>query len=76
MSDLVHKVETLEGRLHAIEVSQARSENDRQHMDARFDRIERQIEKQQGNISRLVWLLIIGIATAVLNFIVRGGLAA
>lgn len=66
---LGREIEAIQRRVHALEISNASSEADRRHFDKRFDKLE-------SNLSRLGWLVLGGLAAALVKFIAEGGLNA
>jgi len=59
----------------AMETERAVSEEKRKFMEARFNQIDRRLEKIDGHISRLVWLIIATIIGASMSFVMSGGTA-
>lgn len=45
-----------------------------QHVDIRFDRIEKGLNEIKGYMLKVVWVIIVGILAAFVTFMVRGGL--
>ncbi|MFK7938059.1 MAG: hypothetical protein AB8B82_01675 [Roseovarius sp.] len=60
----------------AMETERAVSEEKRKFMEARFNHIDRRLEKIEGHISRLVWLIIATIIGASMSFVMSGGMVA
>ena len=58
----------------AMETERAVSEEKRKFMEARFNQIDRRLEKIDGHISRLVWLIIAAIMGAGMSFVMSGGM--
>lgn len=58
----------------AMETERAVSEEKRKFMEARFNHIDRRLEKIEGHIARLVWLIIAAIMGAGMSFVMSGGL--
>ena len=72
-----------ERRLTSLELSVAASETDRavsdeklKFMNARFDQIDRRLEKIDGHISRLVWMIIAAMVGGFVSFLMKGGTIA
>lgn len=59
----------------AMETERAVSEEKRKFMEARFSHIDRRLEKIEGHISRLVWLIIAAIMGAGMSFVLSGGVS-
>lgn len=80
---LEQRLDGQDHRLQALEVwksSQdmhlaARTERDK-YLDKRFDRIEASQNEIKGYLLKIVWVIIIGVLSAVLTFVIRGGLSA
>lgn len=70
--ELHRRIAQLEDWRREIEISRAREDENRKHMDARFDRLE-------GRINSAIWwfLTTVGgtVLAAVVAFVVNGGLA-
>lgn len=60
----------------AMETERAVSEEKRKFMDARFTHIDRRLEKIEGHIGRLVWLIIAAIMGAGMSFVMSGGMVS
>lgn len=60
----------------AMETERAVSEEKRKFMEVRFDHIDRRLEKIDGHISRLVWLLIAAIVGAGMSFVMSGAMVS
>ena len=78
LSRIEGDIQSLSTRLQAVEINQATSENDRVHMDRRFDALDKKVDEefreQRANTKRLIWLIVGLIVSAVFTFIVEGGL--
>ena len=78
LSRIEGDIQSLSTRLQAVEINQATSENDRVHMDRRFDALDKKVDEefreQRANTKRLIWLIVGLIVSAVFTFIVDGGL--
>ena len=58
----------------AMETERAVSEEKRKFMEARFNQIDQRLEKIDGHVSRLVWLIIAAIVGAAMSFVMSGGI--
>lgn len=67
------RLNSLELSVAAIETDRAVSEEKLKFMNARFDQIDRRLEKIDGHISRLVWLIIAAIVGGTMSFVMQGG---
>lgn len=66
--DAAHtRIDGVEGRVGKLELSEAVNAERAKNMQASLSNIE-------TNTSRVVWLVVTGLITAVLGFIVKGGL--
>ncbi len=75
MSDEFHRrLTALEEWRQLIEIDKARSEENKKHMDMRFDRIEATLVTIQGIWNKVIWLVASGIILSFLTFLIKGGL--
>ena len=70
------RLTSLELTVAAIETDRAVSEEKLKFMNARFDQIDRRLEKIDGHISRLVWLIIAAMVGGLMSFLMKGGTIA
>ena len=70
------RLNSLELSVAAIETDRAVSEEKLKFMNARFDQLERRLEKIDGHISKLVWLIIAAMLGGAMSFVMQGGTAA
>jgi predicted nuclease with TOPRIM domain len=81
-TSIEHQMNSHDQRVQAIEAwrsdqrvdNATRAERDI-HMDARFDRMEKQIAEIKGYLIKIVWIIVAGILGSLVTFIVRGGLS-
>ncbi len=69
---LEKRLSAVESHLGAIETDRAVSEEKRKFMGARFNEIDRRLDKIDGHISRLVWLIIAAILGGFMSFVMQG----
>lgn len=75
------RLDAHDARLSAVEAwrSQStteiavRAERDK-HLDRRFDKIEESVNEVKGYLLKIVWIILLGILSALITFIIRGGL--
>ena len=67
------RLNSLELSVAAIETDRAVSEEKLKFMNARFDQLDRRLEKIDGHVSRLVWLIIAAIVGGTMSFVMNGG---
>ena len=70
------RLTSLELTVAAMETDRAVSEEKLKFMNARFDQIDRRLEKIDGHISRLVWLIIAAMVGGFVSFLMKGGTIA
>ena len=70
------RLTSLELTVATIETDRAVSEEKIKFMNARFDQIDRRLERIDGHISRLVWLIIAAMVGGFMSFLMRGGTIA
>ncbi|MEO1138585.1 MAG: hypothetical protein AAFW87_03925 [Pseudomonadota bacterium] len=68
------RLTSLELSVSAMETEWAVSEEKQKFMEARFNHIDRRLEKIEGHISRLVWLIITAILGGLMSFVLQGSL--
>lgn len=73
--------EQVEQRVRALEVwrqevttGRAVDDEKRKHMDDRFDRLESRLDRQDSNMSRLLWLVLAAIIAVGVQFVTSGAL--
>lgn len=66
MSDHHQRLSKMEEWRHHSDIADAK-------MEERFKGVEKQLNKIDSNLSRLMWIFITGIAGAVVVFLVNGG---
>lgn len=67
---------SLELSAAAMETERAVSEEKRKFMAARFNQIDRRLDKIDGHIARLVWLIIAAIVSGFVSIVMQGGFGA
>jgi cob(I)alamin adenosyltransferase len=70
------RLTSLELTVATMETDRAVSEEKLKFMNARFDQIDRRLEKIDGHVSRLVWLIIAAMVGGVMSFLMQGGTIA
>ena len=73
---LEKRIAQAEALLAAIETDRAVAAEKRKFMEARFDGIDRRLDRIEGHIARLVWLIIAGILGGVMSLLVQGNIWA
>ncbi|MEM8773448.1 MAG: hypothetical protein AAGF53_00360 [Pseudomonadota bacterium] len=66
------RLTSLELSVSAMETERAVSEEKQKFMDVRFTHIDRRLEKIEGHISRLVWVVIAGILGGLMSLVLQG----
>ena len=66
------RLTSLELSVAAMETERAVSEEKRKFMVARFNQIDSRLEKIDGHIARLVWLIIAAILGGLMSFMMQG----
>ena len=75
MTDEYHRrLTALEEWRHLVDIDKARSDENKRHMDARFDRLEAGLETIRGIWVKISWLVGSGILAAFVTFLLKGGL--
>lgn len=72
--DINRRLTTLEEWRHQIDIDKARSDENKKHIDLRFDRIEASLVTIQNIWNKIVWLVASGIILSFLTFLIKGGL--
>ncbi len=67
------RLTSLELTVAAMETERAVSEEKRKFMVARFNQIDTRLDKIDGHIGRLVWLIIAAILGAFMSIVLHGG---
>ncbi len=70
------RLTSLELTVAAMETDRAVSEEKLKFMEARFDQIDRRLEKIDGHVSCLVWQIIAAIVGGAMSFLMKGGTIA
>ncbi|MEL7253795.1 MAG: hypothetical protein AAFZ04_06905 [Pseudomonadota bacterium] len=70
------RLNSLELSVAAIETDRAVSEEKLKFVNARFDQLDRRLEKIDGHISKLVWLIIAAMVGGTISFVMQGGTVA
>lgn len=73
MVALSKRVESLELWKTTQEIENARASERKSNTDERFNRIEKRLDKIDGHVSRLVWLVVTAIGSAFMAFLIQGG---
>ena len=68
------RLTSLELTVSAIETDRAVSEEKRKFMVARFNQIDTRLDKIDGHIGRLVWLIIAAILGGLMSFMMQGAM--
>ncbi|WP_298678372.1 hypothetical protein [uncultured Lentibacter sp.] len=68
------RLTSLELSVAAMETERAVSEEKRKFMVARFNQIDTRLDKIDGHIARLVWLIIAAILGGFMSFVMQGPL--
>ena len=72
LEERTHKLEAFQNAQKTLE---AVNDERRKHMDKRFDTVENGIDKLNGHLTKVVWLIVASILGGVMTFILGGGLA-
>lgn len=73
--DLRARVVALENWRVQRDIEGARHDERWKHMDTKIDGVEKKVDKISSDISRVMWIIIAAILTAVIAFMVKGGFA-
>lgn len=73
--DLRARVVALENWRVQRDIESARHDEKWKHMDAKIDGVEKKVDKISSDISRVMWIIIAAILTAIIAFMVKGGFA-
>ena len=73
--DLRARVVALENWRVQRDIESARHDERWKHMDAKIDGVEKKVDKISSDISRVMWIIIAAILTAIIAFMVKGGFA-
>ena len=46
-----------------------------QHLDKRFDHLEKSVDEIKGYLLKIVWVIVIGVVGSLLTFMLSGGLS-
>ncbi len=74
VTSLIARITTLETWQRQSEIADARTDEKWKNVDRRFDNLESQIKNVIGVLTKIMWIVIGGILTAAVAFIVSGGL--
>ena len=66
------RLSALEALVAQIETDRAVSEEKRKFIEARFNEVGRRLDRIDGHISRLVWLIIAAILGGFMSFVMQG----
>ena len=72
--DYSRRLVVLEEWRHLIDIDRARADENKKHIDARFDRVEATLTTIQGIWNKIIWLVASGIILSFLTFLIKGGL--
>lgn len=79
---LEHQGQNREQRLATLEawrtqrdIDNARHDERWKHMDEKIDAVGKKVDKISGDLSRIMWVVILGIIGAFVTWVVKGGLA-
>ena len=67
------RLTSLELSMGALETERAVSDEKRKFMETRFGQIDRRLEKIEGHMARLVWLIIAAILGGFMSFVMQNG---
>lgn len=74
--DLRARVVALENWRVQRDIESARHDERWKHMDTKIDGVEKKVDKISSDISRVMWIIIAAILTAIIAFMVKGGFAS
>lgn len=74
--DLRARVVALENWRVQRDIESARHDEKWKHMDEKIDGVEKKVDKISSDISRVMWIIIAAILTAIIAFMVKGGFAS
>ena len=68
------RLTAVERTLAGLETERAVNEEKRKFMEGRFNQIDLRLDRIDGHVSRLVWLIIAAILGGFMSFVLRGSL--
>lgn len=74
LASLQGRIEKLEAVVHNMQTDSAVNAEKQRFIEERFNKLDGRLDKIDGHVSRLVWLLIAAIVGSFMSFVVRGGL--
>ena len=74
ITSLAGRISRLEDWRHEVEKERAVEAERDAYLAEKFTGLEQRLTKIDSHIGRVIWLIVIGIASAVGNFILSGGL--
>lgn len=69
------RISALEDWRREVDISRAVENENRKHMDARFNVLEASISEIKDIFKRVQWMVVSAVVLAVVGFVIRGGLA-
>lgn len=73
--DLERRLDALENWRNEVQADLKADAVRREWMDAKFKNLDERLNKIDGHISKLVWLILAALITGVMGFILSGGLS-
>lgn len=73
MQAIHDRVKTLEHWRISIDIANARAEEQRKHLDMRFDALDSKVSKINDSLTWIVRLVLGGVVLAVVTFAMKGG---
>lgn len=74
-SDLRARVIALENWRVQRDIESARHDERWKHMDDKIDGVGKKVDKISSDLSRIMWLVLAGIVSGIVMFMIRGGFA-
>ncbi|PBB44012.1 hypothetical protein CK222_09740 [Mesorhizobium sp. WSM3866] len=74
-SDLRARVVALENWRVQRDIESARHDERWKHMDDKIDGVGQKVDKISSDLSRIMWLVLAGIVSGIVMFMIRGGFA-
>ncbi|MEL6915563.1 MAG: hypothetical protein AAFP13_13785 [Pseudomonadota bacterium] len=68
------RLSSVEGAMHTVETERAVNEEKEKFMVSRFNALDGRLDKIDGHVAKLVWLILAAIIGGFMSLVIRGGL--
>ncbi|MEL6548792.1 MAG: hypothetical protein AAFQ54_00960 [Pseudomonadota bacterium] len=68
------RLASVEGAMHIVETERAVNEEKEKFMVSRFNALDGRLDRIDGHIAKLVWLILAAIIGGFMSLVIRGGL--